>query len=151
MEFSAEERELIHQAERIIADRLPGQVFVNGTESVFTFLRLHFAPSEREIFGVIFLDAQSRIIAFEILFMGSVNAVEVHPRIVAQQALKHKACLVILVHNHPSGNPVPSKADEIITARMTDALNTLDIRVLDHMIVCGYIITFFAERGMILH
>jgi DNA repair protein RadC len=87
------------------------------------------------------------LIRYEELFAGGLDGAEVHPRIVVQQALRHQAAAVLLVHNHPSGHPEPSAADHALTVRLKQALALIDIRVLDHFIVAGNTVTSFAERG----
>lgn len=149
MNYSAEEREVIDRALAIIAAKLPATNFMSSPDHVRDFLRLQFAPQDREIFGAVFLDSQNAVIAFETLFQGSINTVEIHPRVIAQAALKHNATAVVLVHNHPSQSPDPSQADKKITRRVSDALSLFSIRVIDHLIVCGNTITSFAERRLL--
>ena len=149
MKYSPEEQEIIERALAIIAAKLPAVDFMLSPEVVRNFLRLRLAPQEREMFGVIFLDNQNAVIAFETLFQGTINAVEVHPRIVAQAALKHNAAAVVLAHNHPSGSQEPSQADKKITERLVQALSLFNVRVIDHLIVAGNNFTSFAERGLL--
>jgi DNA repair protein RadC len=104
---------------------------------------------EREVFGCLFLDNRHRLIALEEMFLGTIDGASVHPREVVKRALKLNAAAVILAHNHPSGVAEPSQADELITARIRDALALVDIRVLDHLVVGGTTVTSFAERGLI--
>jgi DNA repair protein RadC len=113
------------------------------------FLILQYAGFEHEVFGVIFLSTRHRVIAFEMMFRGTIDGASVHPREVVKAALKHNAAAVIFSHNHPSGIAEPSQADELITRRLRDALAMVDIRVLDHLIVAGTNTMSFAERGMI--
>ena len=105
---------------------------------------------EREHFEVAFLDFRHKLIGIERLFSGTVNASEVHPRIVVQRALQLNACAIIMAHNHPSGNPEPSSADRTLTRRIQDACQLVDVRVLDHIIVgAGCAPYSFAARGQI--
>ena len=124
----------------------PGQA-MNDPQQVRHWLRTELRDRPREIFGCLFLDARHRLIRFEELFAGGLDGTEVHPRVVVQQALRHQAAAVVLVHNHPSGHPEPSAADHALTARLKQALALVDIRVLDHFIVAGNTVTSFAEQG----
>ncbi|MDG6777115.1 DNA repair protein RadC [Thiomicrorhabdus sp. zzn3] len=90
---------------------------------------------QREQFGVLLLDQQHQLITFEVLFTGTLNQASVHPREVAKSALDHHAAAVILTHNHPSGDPTPSPSDIELTQTLSEALNLLDIRCLDHIIL----------------
>ncbi|HAF5790825.1 TPA: DNA repair protein RadC, partial [Salmonella enterica] len=96
---------------------------------------------------VLYLNNQHRLLAHETLFTGTVNRTEVHPREVLKRALHFNAAAVILAHNHPSGDPAPSPEDRTITERLVQALNLVDIRLLDHLVVGGMEIVSFAERG----
>lgn len=102
-----------------------------------------------EIFACLFLDNRHRVIAFEELFRGTIDGASVYPREVVKRALGHNAAAVIFAHNHPSGVAEPSRADERLTTRLRDALNLVDIRVLDHIIVGDGTPVSFAERGML--
>lgn len=97
--------------------------------------KLHLGQQPREVFACMFLTTRHQLIAYEELFFGGIDGAEVHPRVVVQQALKHNAAAVLLGHNHPSGNPEPSAADRAVTARIKQALNLVDIRLLDHFVV----------------
>ena len=100
-----------------------------------------------EVFAALFLDARHRVIAFEPLFRGTVNGASVHPREVVRRALVHNAAAVILAHNHPSGVAEPSYADRAVTERLEQALATVDVRVLDHLVVGDGETVSFVERG----
>ncbi len=113
------------------------------------FLTAQLRDRPYEVFCCLHLDNRHRLIAFEELFRGTIDGASVHPREVARQALSHNAAAVILAHNHPSGVPEPSRADELITQRLRDALALLDIRVLDHLIVAGPDAVSLAERGLL--
>lgn len=101
----------------------------------------------REIFAVLFLDNQHQVLKFERLFFGTIDAAAVYPRVVVEQALKHHAAAVILTHNHPSGVAEASIADKQITKRLLQALQLIDVRVLDHIIVAGNQCYSFAEHN----
>jgi len=113
------------------------------------YLVAKLAQSEREIFSCLYLDNQHRVIAYEALFYGTIDGASVYPREVVKSCLQHNAAAVIFAHNHPSGTLEPSQADKAITERLKTALATVDIRVLDHIIVGGSATTSFAEKGLI--
>lgn len=119
------------------------------SRQVIDFLRLKLEHKEREHFVVLYLNNQNELIKVETLFMGTINAVEIHPREVLKQALKYNAAAVIFAHNHPSGEPQPSNADRNINQKLIEILNIVDIRVLDHIVIgqCAYV--SFAERGLL--
>jgi len=96
----------------------------------------------------LFLDAKNRVIEYEELFFGTIDSASVHPRIIVQRALQLNASAVIVAHNHPSGEPQPSRADETITLRLKEALALVDIRLLDHLVVGDQCLSL-AERGVI--
>ncbi|HBU6509960.1 TPA: DNA repair protein RadC [Klebsiella pneumoniae] len=100
-------------------------------------------------FGVLFLDSQNGVIAFEELFQGSINTCSIYVRIIVQKAMQYNASSVILAHNHPSSNPVPSAADKALTLRIKAALLLVEINTHDHMIVTGNTLTSFAESGLL--
>ncbi|WP_373224895.1 RadC family protein [Enterobacter cloacae complex sp. ESBL7] len=128
--------------------REPGASFTSS-HAVRDWLRLHLAPLEREALSVLWLDNQHRLIAHDTLFLGTINTITVHPREVVKAGLKHNAAAAVLAHNHPSGEAEPSKADRLITERLKQALELVDIRLLDHLVVGGMEIVSFAERGWI--
>jgi len=116
-------------------------------EIVKNYLTLSLALEEREHFHVLFLNNQHQLLLDARLFSGTIDGASVYPREVVKQALQCNAAAVILAHNHPSGVCVPSEADRGITAKLKQALTTVDIRVLDHIIV-GHMETYsFAEHG----
>ena len=126
--------------------REPGASFTSTT-AVRDWLRLQLASLEREVFTVLFLDNQHRLIAHETLFTGTINHTQVHPREVVKAGLKHNCAAVIVAHCHPSGLAEPSNADRQVTTRIQQALELVDIRLLDHLVVGGMEIVSFAERG----
>ena len=101
--------------------------------------RRYFLPllssREQEIFSCLFLDNKHRVIQYEELFFGTIDSSAVHPREVVKRALFHNAAAAIVAHNHPSGDPTPSRADEVITMRLKEALALVDVRLLDHIVV----------------
>src|SRR5690606_24381300 len=92
-------------------------------------------PHRHEVFAALFLDTRHRALAFEELFAGTIDGAEVHPREVIRRALAHNAAALIVGHNHPSGNPEPSAADRALTQRLRQALELVDIRLLDHLLI----------------
>jgi DNA repair protein RadC len=126
--------------------REPGTSFTSSC-AVRDWLRLQMAAEEREVFMVLFLDNQNRLIAHETLFMGTINSTEVHPREVLKSALKHNAAAVMIAHNHPSGHAEPGTADRHVTEKLKTALALIDVRLPDHLVVGGMEIVSFAERG----
>lgn len=102
---------------------------------------------DREVFAALFLDNQHRILAYEELFLGTLSAATVYPRDVVKRALHHNAAALMLVHNHPSGYPEPSRADIEIILHLQDALALVDIRILDHLVVGTEGVVSLAERG----
>ncbi|MGL5200021.1 MAG: RadC family protein, partial [Aeromonas veronii] len=102
---------------------------------------------DREVFAALFLDNQHRILAYEELFLGTLSAATIYPRDVVKRALHHNAAALMLVHNHPSGYPEPSRADIEITLRLQNALALVDIRILEHLVVGTEGVVSLAERG----
>ncbi len=113
------------------------------------FLRETLGPRDSECFAALWFDTRNRVLAFDVLFTGTLDGAAVYPREVAKRALERNAAAVVLAHNHPSGIPEPSRADELITKRLKDALAVLDIRVLDHIIVSADGALSMAERGLL--
>lgn len=111
--------------------------------------RCYRGTATRETFCCLFLDSRHRVIEFVELFRGTIDRASVHPREAVKEALRLNAAAVILCHPHPSGIAEASKADELITRRLVDALRLVDIRVLDHLIVAGSEVGSFAERGLL--
>ena len=122
---------------------------LTSPERVKEYLCAKLGGAESEVFAVLFLDTQHRLIEYAEMFQGTIDSAEVHPREVVKAALRHNAAAVIVSHNHPSGNPEPSAADQALTQRLREALGLVDVRVLDHVIVAGNATASFAERGLI--
>jgi DNA repair protein RadC len=142
--------EVCEQAAVYIARQAVGlRVAVSNPRSVREFLLHQLTWRASEAFSAIFLDNRHRVIAFEVLFQGTVDGANVHPREVVRRTLDHNAAAVIFAHNHPSGIAEPSAADELITGRLRDALALIDVRTLDHIIVSGDATVSFAERGLL--
>ncbi len=142
------EQRTIRRALNLLAKQLrePGVAFTS-THVTRDWLRLHLAGLEREVFIVLWLDNQNRLLAQETLFTGTINSTTVHPRELLKSAMKHNAASAVLAHNHPSQLAEPSQADRQITDRIKTALELVDVRVVDHLVVGGLDIVSFAERG----
>ena len=125
-----------------------GDAFTDAT-STRKYVQQRLRHYEHEVFACLFLDSKHRLIAFEELFRGTIDAANVYPREVVKRALSHNAAAVIFTHNHPSGIAEPSQADIMITAKLKAALDLVDIRVLDHIIVGDGDIISLAETGRI--
>lgn len=136
-------------AVRALRAEMTSRTHLDTPQTVRDYLRLTLMGQEREVFVVVFLDAQHRVIAAEELFAGTLTQTSVFPREVVKRALARNAAAVIFAHNHPSGLAEPSRADELLTASLKRALELVDVRVLDHFIVAGNGILSFAERGLL--
>lgn len=140
---------VLEMARRALAETLRSGDALGSPAAVRDFLRLTLAKREHEVFLAVFLDAQNRVLACEELFRGTLTQTSVYPREVVKCALRHNAAAVILAHNHPSGVAEPSHADQVLTQSLKQALDLVEIRVLDHFIVAGNSALSFAERGLI--
>nr|WP_113868664.1 DNA repair protein RadC [Brenneria salicis]NMN90064.1 DNA repair protein RadC [Brenneria salicis ATCC 15712 = DSM 30166]RBP59254.1 DNA replication and repair protein RadC [Brenneria salicis ATCC 15712 = DSM 30166]RLM31484.1 hypothetical protein BHG07_05525 [Brenneria salicis ATCC 15712 = DSM 30166] len=134
---------------RLFSSRLAKEDAMLSPEVTGQYLQLLLARREREVFLVMFLDNQHRVIRHQEMFAGTINSVEVHPREIVREALKANAAALILAHNHPSGKAEPSQADRAITEQIIKACLLLDIRVLDHLVIGLGEYVSFAERGWI--
>lgn len=134
---------------RWLDEELRRECTLNSPGSVRDYLRLFFAGQEHESFVVLFLDAQNRLIAAKELFRGTLAQTSVYPREIVKEALRHNAAALIFSHNHPSGLPEPSRADEVLTTSLKQALSLVDVKVLDHFILAGASTLSFAERGLL--
>ena len=141
--------EVLCHARRLLADRVRRGATMSSPEAVKDHLRLELGVLEHEVFCVLFLDAQHRIIALKQLFRGTVSQTSVYPREVVKEALSVNAAAVILAHNHPSGSVEPSRADEFLTQTLKTALALVDVRVLDHLVVADADVRSFAELGLL--
>lgn len=141
---------VLEMARRALARPLHQRDLLSSPASVREWLMLKLAGLGYEVFGVLWLDAKNRLIAWEELFRGTLTQTSVFPREVVKRALAHNAAAVLLCHNHPSGVAEPSHADEQLTQALKQALALVDVRVLDHFIVAGNAAPLsFAERGLL--
>ncbi|MFO1245047.1 MAG: DNA repair protein RadC [Ramlibacter sp.] len=140
---------VLELARRAVAQRLKEREVFSTPGAVKHYLQLHLAAKGHEVFAVLFLDAQNRLVALEELFRGTLTQTSVYPREVVLRALHHQAASVVLAHNHPSGTVQPSRADEALTQTLKAALALVDVRVLDHVIVGAGDALSMAEKGLL--
>lgn len=145
----AEMSAVIELARRSLAQQLTADPVFDSPARVKDYLRLQIAPLAHEVFVVLFLDAQHRLLACEQMFRGTLTQTSVHPREVAKRALTLNAAAVLLAHNHPSGVAEPSRADEFLTQALKSALALVDVQVLDHFVVGRHEVVSFVERGLL--
>ena len=145
----ARERSTIDRALEIIGRVLCAREVFTTPDAVKNYLQLHLAGEQCEHFGVLYLDSQNRLIAFEHHFTGTLTQTSVYPREILRAALAHHAAAVVLCHNHPSGTVTPSRADEALTQTLKGVLALVDVRVLDHVIVAPGQALSMAERGLV--
>ena len=140
---------IIERALAILEKRARCGSALTSPGAVRDFLRLALSGREYEVFVVVHLDAQHRVLKFEEAFRGTLTQTSVYPREIVKSALAANAAAVIFAHNHPSGAAQPSQADELLTRNLKDALSLVDIKVLDHFVVAGNQALSFAERGLL--
>jgi DNA repair protein RadC len=140
---------VIELARRALKEDVRREQVLDSPTKVRDYLRLRIGHLDHEVFAALFLDAQNRLIDDEVLFRGTLTQTSVFPREVVKRALARNAAAVIFAHNHPSGLAEPSRADELLTRALRDALALVDVRVLDHIVVAGTSSVSFAERGLI--
>ena len=141
--------EIIAKALSILGQRVRKTPMFSGPADIKTYLSCHFAGHERESFVVLHLDTHHRVIDVETLGVGTLSQCSVYPREVVKGALSRNAAAVAFAHNHPSGVAEPSRADEYLTQTLKSALQLVDVRVLDHLVVGADTVVSFAERGLI--
>ena len=140
---------VLELARRAMGQQLRERTVFATPEAVKEYLQLHLAAKAHEVFAVLFLDVQNRLLAMEELFRGTLTQTSVYPREVVLRALHHQASAVVLAHNHPSGTVQPSRADEHLTQTLKSTLALIDVRVLDHVIVAPGQALSMAERGLL--
>ena len=145
----ARAEEVLSQARRVLSQRVRRGATMSSPQAVKDYLLLEIGVLEHEVFCVLFLDAQHRIIELKQMFRGTVSQTSVYPREVVKDALSRNSSALLLVHNHPSGSTEPSRADEHLTQTLKSAAALVDVRVLDHLIVAGDSVLSMAERGLI--
>jgi DNA repair protein RadC len=144
-----EKQSVITLAMKVLAIKHRAGRALSKPDETRNYLRLRLADYRNEVFGSLFLDNRHRIIAVRELFQGTIDGASVHPRVVVQQAMEVNAAAMVFFHNHPSGIAEPSRADEMLTRRLTDALALVDVRVLDHFVISAGESVSFAERGLL--
>ena len=140
---------VLELARRALAQQLQQRTVFDTPQAVREYLQLHLGAQPHEVFALLLLDSQHRLIALEELFRGTLTQTAVYPREVVLRALHHQAAAVVLAHNHPSGSVEPSRADEMLTQTLKSALALIDVRVLDHIIVAPGASLSMAERGLV--
>jgi DNA repair protein RadC len=147
METPVTEADILQMAQQLAMSRLSKGRALTEPKQVFSHLQTLLQHHEYEVFALLMLDAKHRVIGFRELFRGTLDGASVYPREVVKIALEHNAAAVILVHNHPSGDPEPSQADRGLTTTLKNALNLVGTRILDHVVVGHDGCVSFAERG----
>lgn len=146
---AAQFKAMIEFVRRALLEEAAQRDVLSSPDAVRDYLRLTLSSLAYEAFLALFLDSQNRLLAAVELFRGTLAQTSVYPREVVKAALAHNAAGVIFAHNHPSGVAEPSRADELLTSSLKQALALVDIRTLDHLIVAGQRVVSFAERGLI--
>jgi DNA repair protein RadC len=140
---------VLELARRALVQQLTQKPLFNTPQAVRDYLQLQLGGLHHEVFAVLFLDSQHRLIALEEMFRGTLTQTSVYPREVVKQALTLNASSVVLAHNHPSGTAQPSRADEALTHTLKAALALVDVRVLDHFVVTASQAVSMAELGLV--
>lgn len=138
---------VLEMSRRVLLQKMCKRDIMNNPETVKQFLQLQLGAYPHEVFAVVFMDAQYRLLSFQEMFKGTLNQTSVYPREVVKLALEQGAAAVILSHNHPSGDVRPSAADSALTRTLQTALSMVDVKVLDHIIVGPGIHWSMAERS----
>ncbi len=134
---------------RAAYDELIGRDCLGSPKAVRDYFSLHFASLQYEVFLVAYLDSQMRVIAVEQAARGTLTAASVYPRELVRQSLQHGAAGILCVHQHPSGNATPSRADEALTGAIKSALLLVDVKLVDHLVFAGGEFVSFAEKGLL--
>ena len=140
---------IFEMSRRALSEQLQQRDVFTSPQAVRDYLVLKLGGLKREVFLVLFLDTQNRLLASEEMFSGSLSETSVYPREVLKRALHHNAAAVIFAHNHPSGIAKQSQADELLTKQLKQALALVDVRVLDHFIVAGNNMLSFSQKGLL--
>lgn len=134
-------------AERYLEDKMENINFAHSSKEVIDYMTLKFNKKDTESFSVLYLNGRNQVLGHEVLFEGTLTSSVVYPREFVKKMLDNRAAAAVLVHNHPSGNPKPSREDEELTLRLKLAAETVDIRVFDHIIIAGSTHYSFADHG----
>lgn len=141
------EEDILLMANSIARRRLSKGVALTSPTATRLYIQTLVQTKEHEVFGVIFMDNQNKVIVAEELFRGTIDSASVYPREVVKRTLELNSAALIFYHNHPSGEPEPSRNDRSLTERLIAALRLVDVRVLDHIVACSEGTVSFAERG----
>ncbi|MEX2131331.1 MAG: DNA repair protein RadC [Pseudohongiellaceae bacterium] len=136
-------------SQRYMLESLRSRDVLSSSASTREYLRARFRHHKSEVFSCLFLNNQHHIVKLEEMFQGTIDGAAVYPREVVRRCLEHNAAAVIFAHNHPSGVAEPSQADIAITRKLKTALETIDVRVLDHFVIGDPEVVSFAERGLL--
>ena len=147
VESPVSEADILMMAHQLASQRLHRGRSLTTPKAVFSHLQTLLGNYEYEVFALLMLDNKHRVLQFRELFRGTLDGASVYPREVVKVCLENNAAAVILVHNHPSGDPEPSQADRTLTRKLQDALNLIDIRTLDHIVVGSEGCVSMADRG----
>ena len=145
----AELMAVMEMARRALAQQMQEAPIFDAPQKVKDYLQLRLGALPQEVFAVLFLDSQYRLLEYAELFRGTLTQTSVYPRDVVRHALMRNAAAVVLAHNHPSGVAEPSRADEFLTQTLKAALALIDVKVLDHLVVGQGAVTSMAERGLL--
>ncbi len=148
VQLPVDEDHILSMARQIIEARFQPRPNLTSAAQAKEYLILSMATEPRELFGVLYLNNAHAVLGFEVLFKGTIDSATVHSREVIEHILDNQAAAVILVHNHPSGETKPSREDIALTGRLAVALDTIDVRVIDHIIVAGPQTVSMAELGI---
>lgn len=141
---------VIYNAINILSRRVKRpNTYISSPVDIRNLIRLHLIPQEREVFVVVYLDARHGVIAIENVFFGNLTGAAIYVGQVVRKTLLQNAAAVVVAHNHPSGVSEPSQADRALTERLRTALELVEVRLLDHLVIGGDEVTSFAERGYI--
>ena len=139
----------LEMSQRYMAEIFDKSDVFNSVEQTQAYLMAKLRDQPHEVFAMLLLDSQHRLIKYRPMFYGTIDSASVYPRVLVQQALLDNAAAVILAHNHPSGIAEPSQADKSITKRVIDAFSLMDIKVLDHFVIGDGVAVSFAQRGLL--
>lgn len=139
----------LEMSQRYMAEIFDKSDAFNSVEQTQAYLMAKLRDQPHEVFAMLLLDSQHRLIKYRPMFYGTIDSASVYPRVLVQQALLDNAAAVILAHNHPSGIAEPSQADKSITKRVIDAFSLMDIKVLDHFVIGDGVAVSFAQRGLL--
>jgi DNA repair protein RadC len=140
---------VMEMARRALAQQLAAAPLLDQPQRMREYLSLQLGGLEHEVFAVVFLDTQLRLLRLEQMFRGTLTHTSVHPREIVKRALALNAAAVVLAHNHPSGVAEPSRADEAVTQTLRSALALVDVRLLDHLVIGQGHVVSMAERGLV--